>query len=117
MTEKIYTTEIAVTAEQVESIILNALESQSTYWCRIDNTGPEWDKKPIEMTDSQFAVQRIMNGDGVTLCNIEGKKKAWKVNLQMVLEGIGLAITNGYEFADYTDCVLQYALFGKLVYE
>lgn len=108
-----------VTGQQIENIIVDALEACSCYWVGVDNTTPEWESKPDDMPVSQYAVQLLMEGKSVTLFDIEDEDETWKLTMEKLLNGIGIALANGADIGaieNEPDIVLQYALFGELVY-
>ena len=105
-----------VTAEKIENVIVTALECQSCYWVGLDNTTPEWEKKPEGLPASQYATQLILEGKTVTLYDIEDEGERWELTLLKLLAGIGKAMTEGYDVEDEADAVLQLALFGEIVY-
>ena len=105
-----------VTAEQIEDIVVNALECQSNYWVGVDNTTPEWENKPQGLPVSQYAVQLLLQNKSVKLFDIEDEDEEWKLTLGKLLNGIGKAWAEGCDIEDDADTVLQYALFDKLVY-
>lgn len=111
-----FTVETSISAEVIENIIVGALESTSTYWVGLDNTTPEWKNKPEDFPTSQYATQLLLEGKNITLYDIENEEEVWELNLQKVLKGIGIAFANGDDIEDDTDNILQYALFGELVY-
>ena len=108
--------ETTISAETVENIIVNSLEGASAYWVGIDNTTPEWDAAPHELPVSQYATQLLLEGKSIKLYDIEDEEEQWELDLQMLLRGIGKAMSEGYDIEDDTDEVLQLALFGELVY-
>ena len=105
-----------VNAEQIENIIVDALECQSNYWVGLDNTTKERDNAPDDLPASQYATQLILEGNTVRLYDIEDDSEVWDLNLQKLLAGIGKAISEGLDLDDDADAVLQYALFDEIVY-
>lgn len=108
--------ETMVSAEAIENIIVSSLEGASAYWCGIDNTTPEWDNEPEDLPVSQYATQLLLEGKPISLYDIEDEEEQWTLDLQMLLKGIGLALSEGCDIEDDVDEVLQFALFGELVY-
>ena len=108
--------ETTVTAEQIENIIVNSLEAQSTFWLGLDNTTPEWNDEPDDLPASQYATQLILEGKTVTLYDIEDEDEVWALTLDKLLKGIAIAMSNGENIEDEADNVMQYALFGELVF-
>ena len=113
LTFKVGTT---VTAEQIENIIVTSLECQSTYWLGLDNTTEEWADEPDDLPTSQYATQLILEGKTVTLFDVEDEDKIWTLTLDKLLKGIAIALSNGEDIEDEADNVMQYALFGELVF-
>lgn len=111
-----FTVSITVSAEQIENIVVTALECQSTFWAGVDNTTPEWDYKPTEMPVSQYAVQLLLEGKSVRIYDIEDEGEQWVLTLDNLLKGIALSIQSGEYPEDECDSVLQYALFGEIGY-
>ena len=108
--------EATVTAEQIENIIVDSLEAQSTFWLGLDNTTPEWIDEPDDLPASQYATQLILEGKTVTLYDIEDEDEVWTLTLDKLLKGIAIAMSNGEDIEDEADSVMQYALFGELVF-
>lgn len=113
LTFKVGTT---VTAEQIENIIVTSLEAQSTFWLGLDNTTPEWDNEPDDLPTSQYATQLILEGKTLTLFDIEDEDEVWTLTLDKLLKGIAIAMSQGEDIEDEADNVMQYALFGELVF-
>lgn len=111
-----FTVETTVSAEAIENIIVSSLEGASSYWCGIDNTTPEWDNEPEDLPASQYATQLLLEGNAIRLFDIEDEDEQWDLDLPKLLQGIGKAMSEGYDIEDDVDEVLQLALFGELVY-
>lgn len=111
-----FAVETKVTAEAIENVVVTALECQSCYWVGIDNTTPEWENEPDDIPVSQYATQLLLEGKSVTLYDIEDESETWELTLQKLLKGFGLAMTQSYDIEDEADAVLQFALFGEIVY-
>lgn len=108
--------ETTVTAEQIENIIVTSLECQSNYWLGLDNLTDEWDNAPDDLPASQYATQLILEGKAVTLFDIEDDEEVWTLTLDKLLKGISIAMSNGEDIEDEADSVMQYALFGGIVF-
>lgn len=108
--------ETTVTAEQIENIIVTSLECQSTFWLGLDSTTSEWYDEPDDLPASQYATQLILEGKTVTLYDIEDEDEVWTLTLDKLLKGIAIALSNGEDIEDEADNVMQYALFGELVF-
>jgi hypothetical protein len=108
-----------ITAEDIENIVVDALECVSTYWVGLDNTTPEWAAKPKGLPVSQYAAALLLCGKTVKLYDIEDEDETWELTLDKLLKGIGRELTNGMtieDIADDADAALQYALFDEIVY-
>lgn len=105
-----------ITVSAIENIIVSALEGQSNYWVGVDNTTIEWRDKPKGMPVSQYATDLILNGKKVVLYDIEDESETWELTLDKLLAGIGKAMSENRDYEDECDLILQYALFGELVF-
>ena len=106
----------SITADKIENIVVTALECQSNYWAGIDNTTPEWNNAPEDLPVSQFATQLLLEGKAIKLYDVEDEDEQWELDLQKLLKGVGIAMAAGDDIEDECDNVIQYALFGELVY-
>ena len=61
-------------------------------------------------------MQLLLQNKAVKLFDIEDEEEEWKLTLGKLLNGIGKAWAEGCDIEDDADTVLQYALFGELVY-
>ncbi len=110
---------IQITAENIEGIVVDALECCSTYWVGLDNTTPEWAEQPEDLPASQYAAALLLCGKTVKLYDIEDEDETWELTLDKLLMGIRRELTNGWkvvEIIDDADAALQYALFGEIIY-
>jgi len=127
------------TPEDINDLVVGALEGGINYWCikatikkdngRFVGVAPEDQEKVI------YASDVIGYGGILLLFNAEpydiGKatpiehRKCWELNLVSMIKGIkmhctkrGIALSNlmdNYDAND-SDCIIQYALFGELVF-
>ena len=111
--ERTFNVVCKITPEQIEDIVVDALECESNYWVGVNNTTPEWVQKPHGLPVSQYACQLLLEGKAVTLFDIEDEDEEWELTLLKLLDGIGMALMDD---DDSADACLQYALFGKIVY-
>lgn len=110
---------IKITAENIENIIVAALECCSTYWVGLDNTTPEWADAPKELPASQYCAALLLAGKTVKLYDVEDDSETWELTLEKLIKGISREITNGFKLTDIeeeADAALQYALFDEVVY-
>ena len=127
--------EVDFTEEDLGDIICTAFEGGIGYWGCLDNTKPEWKEKPKEMPASEYITKLLLDGGSITVFDTELEEDEltdediWTLNLDNLLEGIRLWIERGGSGmvdggridtcsidADEADCIVQYALFGKLVF-
>lgn len=123
--EKLYNVQVTknISVSDIENIIVTAFEGGTNYWCGIDNTTPEWNTKPKDMPVSQYIVELLVSGETVKLYDVEDESKEWELNLQKLLSGYILNCEKrphdcDIEDGDATtaDCIVQYALFGDVIY-
>lgn len=110
---------VKITAENIENIVVSALECSSTYWVGLDNTTPEWDDAPKNLPVSQYCAALLLAGKTVKLYDVEDDSETWELTLEKLLKGIGREIANGFKISDIeeeADAALQYALFDEVVY-
>jgi hypothetical protein len=114
-----------LTEGDIETIIVNGFEGGIHYWAGVDNTGELWDNKPDDVALSQWATKLVLEGHGVKLYDVEEEEDDdnWVLTLDNILEGYRLnfqkrKFDNDIENGDATtyDCIIQYALFGELVF-
>ena len=114
---------INVTAEDIDDIMCGALEGGITYWCG--------KAKIVGEPLGDYASEQISRGGTLLLFDIESDE-VYELNREKLLNGIGKAYENGmfsdYEWcngheldccnvdAEVADCIVQYALFGDIVY-
>ena len=118
---------IRVSNEDIDDIVCTALEGGIGYWCyRAEVVGEYL---------GEYASDQISRGGTLKLYDAESDD-VWELTKPKLLEGISKAITNGiliaYEWAKFddeiitlntyqvdgevADAIIQYALFGKLVF-
>ena len=96
------------------------------YWACIDNDTDEWDKAREELPDGTFEdrMYYILKYDHIVrIFDVEYTGEVWKLTLNKLLNGIKLAIENGYWNGkiddidgEVGDIIFQYALFEDIVY-
>ena len=116
-----------VSYDDLESILVGAIEGAINYWGGIKVNTPIWEQKPSAMPVSQYALQILI--DDWTLQFFENMEEVdesdsdWTLTLDKLLHGIKLniqerAFDSNLEDSDATtyDCIIQYALFGEIIY-
>jgi hypothetical protein len=121
---------VNVTENDVEGIIVGALEGGSNYWMGLDNTKAEWAVKPKGVPLSTWTTHLLITGHSVYVFDNEeylsgdGKGEPlelFELTLTKLLNGIELnrqqrpkyAVIENMDASDY-DCIIQYALFGEV---
>lgn len=110
---------VKITAENIENILVAALECCSTYWVGVDNTTPEWADAPKDLPVSQYCAALLLAGKTVKLYDVEDDSETWVLTLDKLIKGISRELTNGFKLSDIeeeADAALQYALFDEVVY-
>jgi hypothetical protein len=107
----------------VDNIITSSIEGGSNYWMIICNDKPEWDNKPKGMPISEWMVRLILEGKTVYLEVTECEGYQYPLTLKKLLKGIRLnhlrrPWDNNLDNMDATtaDCIIQYAVFGDVIY-
>lgn len=117
-----YETTVNLTTQDIDDIMASALEGGINYWCRKAEVVGEY--------LGEYASEQISRGGELILYDAESSDK-WTLTRDKLLAGIKLWLTNGmnvdhgvYEGKLDTcvidnvqaDCIIQYAIFGKIVF-
>lgn len=97
------------------------------YWSVIDNDTDAWnamsDSLDEDHTFEDVFYAILKNGQAVQLIDVEDIDEIWDLTLDKLLNGIKLAIQNGYWNGkiddidgEVGDIIFQYALFNEIVY-
>lgn len=115
---------VALTESDIETIIVNGFEGGCNYWLGLDNGDrQEWTEKPSDEPNSTWATKLLLEGKTVHLFDIEDEDEKWELTLDKLIAGFSQNanerpfdsnLENGD--ASTSDCIIQYALFGKIVY-
>lgn len=112
-----------ITEEDVETVIVNCFEGGSTYWLGLNNSTEDWKEKPKGVPLSTWATKLLLDGKTVNLYDIEDEEETWELTLEKLIKGFSLNATKRPKDSDLetgdsitTDSILQFALFGELVY-
>ena len=112
--------EISLTQQDIDDIMVTALEGGITYWCR--------KAKVVGEYLGEYASDQISRGGSLILHDAESSDK-WELTLEKFLNGVKLYFEYGGHVqiedncidtccidADSADCIVQFALFGKVVF-
>lgn len=111
------TISLKVTDEDVDDIMVTALEGGITHWC--------YQAEPVGEYLGDYVSSQLAKGGSITLHTEDGKYVLTREDLlnglarriqesPKIIEDGG--IDTGYIDADEADRIIQYAVFGKLVY-
>ena len=113
---------VTLTEQDIDDIMCTALEGGITHWCRAAN--------PVGKRLGEYASEQIARGGSLMLYDIESSDK-WELTLDKFLRGLTKAIEDGAPItinaedgsvdmsdmdADCADTIVQYALFGEVVF-
>jgi hypothetical protein len=113
--------EMTVTPYDVENIIITAIEGGIGYWACLLNDEIEFDNQPDDIPVSQYATELLLLGETIKFADTEEFSEIWELTLEKLLLGIKLSMEdepfdlNDLD-AEQSDCIVQYALFGELIY-
>ena len=122
---------IGLTAEDIEDIVVTALEGGIGYWACLNNIGEDWENAPKDEAVSETAARLLMEGKKLEFLDEEDRDTVWTMSLDDLLKGIKMFVEEGYdrygafvhnEFdgcmfdAEGADIVFQLAMFGEIVY-
>ncbi|AQS42453.1 hypothetical protein LSG23_20285 (plasmid) [Bacillus velezensis] len=115
---------VEVTDYDVENIIVSSFEGGSRYWMGLNNSTSDWREKPKNVSLSMWAAKLLLEGKNIELyeLELECEENQLSLDLKKLITGVSLYINNHNLLdkdqwdADTADCIMQYALFGKLVY-
>lgn len=106
--------------------IISAAVYDIGYWGGINNDTEEWDEARKEVPDGTFEDRMyylLENGQEIEMFDVEDPDEVWYLTLDKLLNGIKLAIQNGYWNGkiddidgEVGDIVFQFALFDSIVY-
>lgn len=114
------TIKVALSANDIDNIMCCALEGGITYWCcKAEVVGDYL---------AEYGHEQIARGGSLILHDAESGDK-WELTLEKLLAGIGLWLANGGSYAleggeldlyevdsEVADCIIQYALFGEILF-
>lgn len=115
---------VTLTGEDIDDIMCSALEGGVSYWC----------SKAVIVGSykGDYASEQISRGGSLHLYDIEDNKTPFELDLEAFLKGFQLWLGNGGDIygavqedgtvdcgmidGPAADSIVQYALFGQLVY-
>lgn len=112
-----------ITEKEVWGIIVTAFEGGINYWCG----HVEWDEekypKPKDEPISTFCTKLLLDDVTLQLFDAEQDDEIYELTLTRLLKGIAqnyLERPHDCDLKNYdantADCIIQYAIFGEVVY-
>lgn len=114
---------VTLTEENIDDIMVSALEGGITYWA---GKAEVVEEKRV----SEWGHEQIARGGALVMCDIEDPSEVWELNLEKFLNGFKLWLENGGDEygavqkdgtvdcgqidAACADEIVQYALFGEV---
>ena len=107
--------------------IISAAVYDIGYWSVIDNDTEIWNETSDSLDESHtfedVFYEILKRGCAVQLIDVEDADEIWDLTLDKLLNGIKLAIENGYWSGDMDgvdgevgDIIIQLALFNSIIY-
>ena len=117
-----YTTEKILTVEDLEDIMTTAIEGGIGYWACLDNTACDW----LE-AQGTVATRVLLNGGAIVFEDAEGEyDECWMLTLEGFRKGCELyekergSLTKTLEDGNFdaieADCLIQYGVFGQVIF-
>ena len=132
--EVVVTKRVLLTEEDIEDIVVTALEGGIGYWACLDNTGDAYENAPDDEPTAITCTKELLAGNTVVFLDEEdwedGKDTVYELNIEKLLKGVQLWLENStFDFIDrdgklnfdmfdaiQADSIIQYALFGEIVF-
>jgi len=123
---------LKITDQDIEDIVVTAIEGGIGYWACLDNTTEEWNEfEKSNLTTSEYCSKLLLDGKKLRFIDDEDRNTSWLLDIDMLLNGIKMYIescstdivdSGCFELdlcnldANSADCIFQYALFKEIVY-
>lgn len=118
-TNQTYFITTSVSIETLEDIVVTALEGGIGYWSILDNSTKPWKKYDFcDLPTSQAAFELLYNGEALKFYDVEDDTKVWQLTWKNLLKGVEIfgGVKEEDIDAEVADQIIQYALFGKVVF-
>lgn len=120
-----YETVVNISENDIETVIVNSFEGGSGYWLGLDTENKEsvWGDKPKGLPYSTWATQMLLEGKTLHFYDVEEESEKFTLTLDGLINGFKLNaqkrpfdcdLENGD--ATTSDCILQYGIFGQIIY-
>lgn len=122
---------ITLTEEDVEDLVVTALEGGIGYWACLDNRGQRFKDAPKDEPVSITASKILMDGGDLMFLDNDDRRSRWSFSIGKLMEGIKLYIEQGHDVynvfsgdevdmgmcdVECADIIFQLGMFGELVY-
>ena len=111
------------TDEDIEDIIVTALEGGIGYWACLDNTTDDFKDQPEDTPVSEWCWHLLKQGKELRFLDEEDDGAEYRLCLATLLDGIGKAIGCKAWDGDMdsldalvADAIIQYAIFNDIIY-
>ena len=120
-----YEVKVDISSNDIETVIVNSFEGGSNYWLGLDteNDKSVWGRKPKGVPYSTWATQMLLEGETLHFYDVEEESEKFTLNLEQLVNGFKINAEKRPHDCDLengdaitSDCILQYGVFGKLVY-
>ena len=127
MNEYLFTKKIGLTEEDISDILCSCIEGGSNYWCQIQNYGEQWDEVKKDLPKDYTIEDRIMalwhKEYALHVVDVE-EDTEYEISFKDFLDAIQSVIDDGtWDGEDVCDvdgcvgdCIMQYAVFGEVIY-
>lgn len=113
---------VELTEDDVNSIVCGFFES--TDWAKLDKDNTDMSKQPLWMFTSDYITHLLLEGEKVYFYDIEeGADASYVLTLDALIDGVNLNFKNRQHDCDLDnadaityDCIVQYALFGEIIF-
>lgn len=122
---------VKLTPQDVEDIVVTALNGGIGYWALLDNTGEEYKKMGKDDCVDAWTAKILMDGGSVRLIDVDDDDVTWELTLPKLLSGVKRYIERGMDTygvfdagnpdlmnldADGADTIVQLGLFDEIVF-
>lgn len=122
---------IKLTDEDIEDIMVGALEGGIGYWSVLDNTGEAYESAPVDEPVSITCAKQLLSGETIRFEDVDGDAEYF-LDLHSFLDGFKKWVETGGDWygavsadgkvdvcnidADRADAIIQYAIFGDVIF-
>lgn len=103
-------------ARDYADLFITAVEGGINYWAAVDQY--TWLSDPEVTLDEDFGKARIIDLESQDSWWMDSRSEVWHNAVEQAAKDFGVSIFDFFEDHDagYADAVMQYAIFGEVVY-